>query len=406
MIQASREILAAEQTKWKAIGDVTAPRTETRDPRVTPDETFEYVDISGIDRKEKIVANIKKLKGVDAPSRARKVIRAGDVLVSTVRPNLNAVALIQDELENQVCSTGFCVLRANPNVLPDYLFYFVRSSQFIRIVSGEVAGAMYPATSDQKVKEVRLPVPSLHEQHRIVDILKRADGIRRLRNQAQDTARQLIPALFIEMFGDPATNPKGWPMGTIGDVITQAQYGTSKKAHENGAGLPVIRMGNVLTSGALDLERLKYVELNEKDQAKYKLETGDILFNRTNSKDLVGKTGVWNGSFEAVAASYFIVARADRSKILPTCLWVYMNTPYMKRRLFDTARGAIGQSNINAKELKAFSIPLPPIELQEKLDIRLESIHSIIGQQEAAQSSTDSAFQSLLQCAFSELPLS
>jgi len=118
MTQASWEILVAEQTEWKAIGDVTALCTETRDPRVAPDEFFNYVDISGIDREEKIVAKVKTLKGMDAPSRARRVIRTGDVLVSTVRPNLNAVVLIPDELGNQICSTGFCVLRANQDILP------------------------------------------------------------------------------------------------------------------------------------------------------------------------------------------------------------------------------------------------------------------------------------------------
>jgi len=315
-----------------------------------------------------------------------------------LRPYLNKVAL--PDFQGK-CSTEIIPLLPSNDLDRDYLAYFLRSAQTVSSISAKMAGARMPRADMDFVLALEIPLPSVAEQLRIVDFLNRADGIRRLRKQAQDIARQLIPALFTEMFGDLSTNPNGWPMGTIGDVITQAQYGTSKKAHEHGAGLPVIRMGNVLTSGALDLQKLKYVELNEKDQAKYKLETGDILFNRTNSKDLVGKTGMWNGAFEAVAASYFIVARANRSKILPAYLWAYMNTTYMKRRLFDTARGAIGQSNINAKELKAFPIPLPQTDLQEKFAAHLEGIHSVMLQQETASSNAEHVFQSLLHRAFS-----
>ena len=98
--------------------------------------------------------------------------------------------------------------------------------------------------------------------------------------------------------------------------------------------------------------------------AKVELRTGDILFNRTNSKELVGKTGVWDGHFTAVAASYFIWLRLDETRVCPTYIWGFMNSAAMKYRLFAAARGAIGQSNINAKEVKSLPLPLPPPSLQ------------------------------------------
>jgi hypothetical protein len=91
---------------------------------------------------------------------------------------------------------------------------------------------------------------------------------------------------------------------------------------------------------------------------------GDLLFNRTNSKELVGKTGLWDGRFDAVAASYFIRLRVNRERIVPAYLWAFFNTSHMKRVLFQTARGAIGQANINAKELRAFPVAAPPLPLQ------------------------------------------
>jgi len=225
-------------------------------------------------------------------------------------------------------------------------------------------------------------LPPLDEQRRIVDILKRAGSIRRLRKQALKTTQELIPAIFVDMFGDPATNPKGWEMVTIGEVLTDVDYGTSQKATEAPAGLPVLRMGNVNYHGDLDLENLKYAELTMADRDKYLLQAGDLLFNRTNSKELVGKVGIWDGRFDAVAASYFIRLRADRTKCHPVYLWVFFNTRFMKQRLFETARGAIGQSNINAKELKAFPVAQPPLALQEEFAHHIENTKALIRQQE------------------------
>src|SRR5438105_3663390 len=118
--------------RWptKPLGELVR-RTEQRDPRENPTEEFCYVDIAGVDNERKVIVASKQLVGADAPSRARKVIREGDVIVSTVRPNLNAVALVPNKLDNQICSTGFSVLRPSEKVMSSYLYAFVRSPLFI-----------------------------------------------------------------------------------------------------------------------------------------------------------------------------------------------------------------------------------------------------------------------------------
>lgn len=154
---------------------------------------------------------------------------------------------------------------------------------------------------------------------------------------------------------------------TVGDVLDEAAYGTSTKASDTENGVPVLRMGNVRYDGSLDLGDLKYVSLPPKELSKHLLREGDILFNRTNSRDLVGKTGLWDGRFDAVAASYFVRLRVNRRIVMPEYLWLYMNSPGMKRRLFATARGAIGQANINTEELRGLPIPLPPLPEQRRI---------------------------------------
>ncbi len=294
-----------------------------------------------------------------------------------------------------ICTNqGFINFICGPDLVPEYLAYWLRTQRDKMIQ--HAGGTTFKEIARGTLRKFELPVPPLAEQRRIVDILSRAEGIVRLRRDAGKKAAELIPALFLDMFGDPATNPKGWPMTTIGDVIESADYGSSTKASDDGSGLPLIRMGNVDYAGTINLADLKFVNLSDVDAEKYRLRDGDILFNRTNSKDLVGKTGLWSDERDAVVASYFIRLRVNRDRLHPCYLWAFMNSRHMKRVLFDTARGAIGQANINSKELKAFSIAVPPLKLQQEYAARLEDIRSIQAQQAAATAAAQATFDALL----------
>lgn len=245
-----------------------------------------------------------------------------------------------------------------------------------------------------------MPLPPLVEQERIVKLLDEADELRKLRAQADLRTADLLPALFHEMFGDPDTNPFDWPVKSAGDLMDACDYGTSQKANEDGRGIPVLRMGNVTTDGDLDLEKLKTVELADGELAKQRLQAGDVLFNRTNSRELVGKTGMWDGRFEAVPASYFIRVRFRPNAEHPQHFTTFMNLPSMKRRLADMARGAVGQANINSKELKSIEFPVPPIKLQYEFAARVSDIRVMQAEQAASRRRLDNLFQSMLHRAF------
>lgn len=322
------------------------------------------------------------------------------VLVSKLNPRIPRVWHVDDEQSYQrICSTEFVPIAAKTDQIDtQFLAYALRYS----LSTGEITGSTSAATkSRERAKpadflRLIVPLPPLTEQRRIVDVLSRAEGIMRLRRDAEKKAAELIPALFLDMFGDPRTNPKGWPVTTIGEVIESAEYGSSTKASSDGAGQPLIRMGNVDYAGNLDLTDLKHVELSDEEIKKYRLEAGDILFNRTNSKELVGKTGLWDGSCEAIAASYFIRVRVKRENLNPFYLWALMNSAHMKRVLFDTARGAIGQANINARELRGFGLPVPPLAAQDKFERQCRDIAGLKDQQSIATGKAKSTFDALL----------
>jgi len=154
------------------LGDVCL-KTEQYNPGKQPTKEFKYVDISGVDNISKRINTFRSVLGAEAPSRARKRIRASDVLVSSVRPNLNAAAIVPDYLDSGIASTGFCVLRANQKILdPIYLFSQVCSTHFIDTMVSKARGVNYPAVSDKDIKDILIPLPPLHIQNRFADIVE------------------------------------------------------------------------------------------------------------------------------------------------------------------------------------------------------------------------------------------
>jgi len=243
---------------------------------------------------------------------------------------------------------------------------------------------------------MRVPFPPLDEQRRIVDILNRAARIEALRRRAAERLREFVPALFVKMFGDPVENPMGWSAEQLGHCCAQVQYGTSTKGNDHGEGIPVLRMGNVTYDGDLDHTDLKRVALSDAEIARYALREGDILFNRTNSRELVGKTGLWDGRFSAVSASYFVRVRLDQSRVDPAYVWAAMNSVGMKRRLFAMARGAIGQANINARELRSIQLPVPPLGLQRQFAETVKAARAVARVRESSASTAVALRASLM----------
>ena len=280
------------------------------------------------------------------------------VLYAKLRPYLNKVATPNFAGR---CSTELVPLLPRDGIDRLFLAHLLRREVTVGFVMSSATGSRMPRTDMKSLLSMPVPLPPLDEQRRVVGILNRAAKIEQMRGQAEKRMREFIPALFIKLFGDPVQNPMGWEVESLGKLAVHTQYGTSKKANDRTAGVPMLRMGNVTYDGYLACADLKYVKLSAIERSKYALRTGDILFNRTNSKELVGKTGVWDGRFPAVGASYFIRVRLDETRVCPIYIWAFMNSNAMKHLLFSMARGAIGQANINAKELHSLAVPIPSL---------------------------------------------
>ncbi len=180
-----------EEWTWTTIDEV-CERVSQVDPRSTPTRLFQYVDISSIDNKANCIVATKEMLGADAPSRARKPIRDGDVLFSTVRTYLKNVAPVPARLSGEIASTGFCVLRAGDKVDPRFLFRYVLSNEFVNRVSELQRGISYPAVTDRDVYSQSMPLPPLPEQLRLVEKIERLLEQSRTAREALDRIPPLL----------------------------------------------------------------------------------------------------------------------------------------------------------------------------------------------------------------------
>lgn len=177
-------------------------KTENINPEIAfKDKNFNYIDIASIDNITKTIVNTKLILGQDAPSRARQLVKHKDVLISTVRPNLNAVALVSKLADNQVCSTGFCILRAdNKTFIPEYLFYTSKTNSFINSLVNRCTGANYPAVSCSDVKSLKIPLPPLALQQKFASIVEQVEKMKENVRKTKTSSEELFNSLMQKAF--------------------------------------------------------------------------------------------------------------------------------------------------------------------------------------------------------------
>jgi type I restriction enzyme S subunit len=319
------------------------------------------------------------------------------VLYGKLRPYLNKVVLPNFD---GVCTTEILPILPNEEKLDrTFLWAILLSPTFVNWATSQISGANLPRLDPKLLAEYEIPLPPLTEQKRIASLLRHADRLRQLRRTAHDLGDSLLQSVFLEMFGDPKINPKKWDMCIIDDVVEFSQYGTSDKSNSEKRGYPILGMANITYEGRLDLERLSYVDLSEKEFAQLKLERGDVIFNRTNSTELVGKTTYWSQDFDAVIASYLVKLRLKK-EMLSEFFVALMNMPHYKSMFQERCKKAVGQSNISPTLLKEFPIFVPPLSKQEEFASVVRRVESLRGRMAESERQVEGLFESLLSQSF------
>lgn len=211
----------------------------------------------------------------------------------------------------------------------------------------------------------KIPLPTLPEQQRIVDVLQHADVVAKAKKSISDQIDRLVRTAYWEHFADWFTADGLIDPVRISDYVSDSQYGVSEAMGETGTHA-VLRMNSMTASGWLDLTDLKYAALSKKDIESTELRDGDLLFNRTNSKELVGKCAIWRPVEGAFSFASYLVRLRLKPEMLPEFLWATLNSAYGKYRLLNSAKQAVSMANVSPTDLGRITVPLPPLALQQR----------------------------------------
>ncbi len=323
-------------------------------------------------------------------------VYSGDILVSRLPEPVGRACIIPEKEESMITAVDCTICRPDESIVSkEYLCYFMRSNAYYTRLLSSITGTTRKRISRKNLGNIELDIPSKEEQKKVVKQLDYLVKVVDLRKQELVALDNLIKARFIEMFGEPIKNPKGWEVVTIGDIVTEVRYGTSKPAVEGGK-YPYLRMNNLTSDGHLDLNDLKYIDIPDDEIEKCVVRKGDVLFNRTNSIELVGKTTVFDLSEDMVIAGYIIRVRLNE-RLLPEILSQYMNLEAIKDLLRTMAKGAVNQANINAQELQSIKVYIPNLELQRQFVEVKEQVDKSKVAVKKALDETQLLFDSLMQ---------
>jgi type I restriction enzyme S subunit len=418
---------------WTTIGDITQPIEKVK-PQDEPDKEFTYLDISGIDNKRNVVSEPKVYYGVDAPSRARQSVKAGDILFSTVRTYLKNIAQVPEQYDGQVASTGFSILRGRERISNKYLFYYSLTETFLTPLGELQRGSSYPAVRDSDVREQPIPLaPFVEQEHIVAEIEKqftRLDqavaSLRRLQghltrykasvlkaacegqlvpqDENDEPASELLARILAErraqweaanpgkMYKEPAgvdtaglpELPEEW-VWTILEKVSLLDIGSAFKSKEFSAhGIPLLR-GDNIEPGSLRWENTKYWPIEKLDPFRYLLITeGDIIL--AMDRPLIS-SGLKIARAKAKDLPCLLVQRMARfnpvEKRITEFLYLALQTENFVRHL---QKGQTGTQlpHISGKGILSFVFALPPLAEQNRIVAEVEQRLSVVAAMEQA----------------------
>jgi type I restriction enzyme S subunit len=336
----------------KRIGDVTSRVSKWTPQRSGQLKMFDYIDLSAVNNEHKHIAHPARVSTTEAPSRARQLVAAGDVLVSTVRPNLNAVAVVPAGLDGATASTGFTVLRPTKDVDGRYLFHWVRSASFINDMTRKSTGASYPAVSDRIVFGSVLPLPSLDEQRRIATILDHADALRAKRHAARDLYTDLGTSVFVAMFGGSNVGSK--PLRALASVITKGTTPTSVGLKFADFGIPFLRVQDLRDVSVRPGSQTLYVdEATHRSLARSVVRPGDLLVSIAGT---IGRCAVVPADSPEMNCNQAVAIVRPLDESAGPWLATWLNTPGARRQLSASSVTAT-ISNLSLAQLGALQVP-------------------------------------------------
>lgn len=384
------------------------------------DYYFDYVDISSVTYGKGIIAT-ERMTFQSSPSRARRVVQENDIIIGTVRTYLKAIAKIPSFSTPIIASTGFAVIRPS-RISCQFLYYVVQSDSFIYPIISHSDGVSYPSISENKIFNIKIPIPSEIEQQRIADFLdtrtadidasiaKTQESIEEYKKLKQAVITQAVTKGIrpgramkdsgVEWIGEI---PEEWEVMKAGRIIESTQNGLTRRDLAESRGNIVLKLKNITPEGTIDYSSVNRISLTEQEQSAYRLKVGDFLFVRVNgSRALVGKCAVFSPVEAETAVAY-------NDHIIRVRLNDIYDKSFFQRYLMGAAgrveidlhtATAAGQYTISGQGLRDILIVYPPLSEQHEiaayLDEKCAAIDTLIEKKQAIITELEAYKKSLI----------
>ena len=370
--------------EYKKLGEVCYPKNKIQRATKcfdTSDKIF-YIDISSIDNTIQKMTDVISVTFGDAPSRAQQKVEYGDIIVSTVRPNLKNIAIIDRYESNLVASSGFCVLRNTEHVERNYLYHYITSDLFTQHLMKLTTGANYPAVRDQDVRDSIIPIPPKSIQLAIVSELDKINELIRLKKEQLKDYDNLAQSIFYEMFGDPVENEKGWEVKHFGELCDKISNGYNAKLEEDTyktEGIMYFRCQNVWRNH-FDYSDLVYIDEDTNQKMKSSsLKHNDFLITkigRINTENSsLGRVSLYEGEDDkANLSGNLCFARLKKDAAVHKFILYILISNQFRNYIRRTTVGGIDKRALNVRQISSFPIISPSLPLQHLFAQRIEQI--------------------------------
>jgi len=387
----------------KELGSVIVEQSKKVKLSKDPEKEFGILGVSN--EVGMFDAYTEKGKNINQPY---KIVKDNFIAYNPYRVNVGSIGIKKPSLLNSFISSAYVVFSTKEILLPDYLFMLMQTDIFNQLIRENTTGSVRQTLGFENLSKIEIPVPpkdvqetlianynatmeqAKEEEEKAIQQEKKISksffeflGIKNDKNnlknktllqffQFSNTSRWDVDYIL----GQKTTrylNTSKYSLCKMNDLIINCQYGSSEKADRNSNNIPVLRMNNILNS-ELNICDLKYLPRDTVNVKKYLLNKNDLLFNRTNSKELVGKTALFDLSGEYVFASYLIRVVLNENLVNPKYINYIFGTPIIRDQIDLISRHILGQANVNVDELKNFLIPLPPIEIQNEIVKHIDGI--------------------------------
>ena len=347
------------------LGDVCCINEKSIDPSET--DSFIYVDISSLDNVTKEIHYDNIIKGVEAPSRARRAFQKGDILLSTVRPNLRAFGYVErKDTSDCVASTGFAVISCGKYVNSKYLYYMLLQDALVNQMIGMMGKGAYPSINQNDVSNLRFPLPPLTVQEEIVAEI---EGYQKIIDGARQIVENYKPTFKID--------PK-WETVKLGEICNEMRNGVNVEQNDEVGKYRVTRI-QTISDGTVDLSKIKWT--NDEPSEGYFMQAGDILLSHINSYEHLAKTALFPQTDDKVVHGINLIrCRLKKETVMPEYLIIYMKSDDFINDARKYAQRAVNQASIKTADLKQLNIPLPPMETQKRIVAAISEEMRIVDQ--------------------------